>query len=129
MVRAGMEFEDANIAAAFAAFQAEVRTGLMGLRARILAVALAEGIPVEETLRWGQPAYLAPKGSTIRLGAPKTGGFALYTHCQTTLMSDFRALCPALSFEGNRAVHFAGGEAPPAAIDMLIRAALTYHQA
>jgi len=127
MVRAGMEFEDANVAAVFAAFPAEVRAGLMGLRARIMAVALAEGISLEEALRWGQPAYLAPKGSTIRLGVPKSGGFALYTHCQTALMSDFRTLCPALSFEGNRAVHFSVGDVPPEAIDMLIRAALTYH--
>ena len=129
MVGAGMDFEDANVAAAFEAFPAEVGAGLMGLRARILAVALAEGIPVEEALRWGQPAYLAPKGSTIRLGAPKTGGFAIYTHCQTTLMSDFKAICPDLNFEGNRAVHFAAAEEPPKAIDLLIHAALTYHQA
>jgi len=123
-----MEFEDANVAAAYAAFPAEVRAGLMALRARVLAVAAAEGIPVEEALRWGQPAYLAPKGSTIRLGVPKTGGYAIYTHCQTTLMNDFRALCPELRFEGNRAVHFTAKETPPAALDMLIRAALTYHQ-
>ncbi len=129
MVGEGMDFENANVAAAFEAFPAEVRAGLMGLRARILAVALAEGIPVEEALRWGQPAYLAPKGSTIRLGAPKTGGFAIYTHCQTTLMSGFKAICPDLNFEGNRAVHFAAAEEPPQAIDLLIHAALTYHQA
>ncbi len=124
-----MDIEDANVVAAYAAFPDGERVGLMALRARILAVALGEGIAVEEALRWGQPAYLAPKGSTIRLGGPKSGGYAIYTHCQTTLMSDFRAICPDFRFEGNRAVHFAVGETPPAAIDMLIRAALTYHQA
>ena len=124
-----MDIEDENVAAAYAEFSEGERAGLMALRARILAVALAEGVAVEEALRWGQPAYLAAKGSTIRLGVPKTGGVAIYTHCQTTLISDFRALCPDLCFEGNRAVHFTVGEAPPAAIDMLIRAALTYHQA
>ncbi len=124
-----MDIENANVAAAFAAFPAEVRAGLLGLRARIFGIALAENIPLEEALRWGQPAYLAPKGSTIRLGVPKTGGFAIYTHCQSSLMSDFRALCPDLNFEGNRAVHFLAGETPPEAIDMLIRAALTYHTA
>mgnify|MGYP000592624135 CR=1 FL=1 len=42
-------------------------------------------------LRWGQPAYLAPKGSTLRVGIPKSGGaFALFAHCQTTLIADFR---------------------------------------
>jgi hypothetical protein len=124
-----MDIKDANVAAAYAAFPDGERAGLMALRARILAVALTERIAVEEALRWGQPAYLAAKGSTIRLGVPKTGGFAIYTHCQTTLMSDFRALCPDLCFEGNRAVHFAVAETPPVAIDMLIRAAFTYHQA
>jgi len=124
-----MDIEDANVAAVFEAFPVELRAGLLGLRARIKAVALAEGIELEEALRWGQPAYLAAKGSTIRLGAPKSGGFAIYTHCQTSLMSDFKAICPELSFEGNRAVHFAADETPTEAIDFLIRAALTYHSA
>ena len=124
-----MDIEDVNVAAAYAAFPEAERAGLLALRARILAIAAADEIALEEALRWGQPAYLASKGSTIRLGVPKTGGVAIYTHCQTTLISDFRALCPDLRFEGNRAVHFATGEAPPKAIDMLIRAALTYHHA
>ncbi len=129
MLGMGMDFEDANVAAAFAAFPEDVRAGLLALRAQILAVALAEGIPLEESLRWGQPAYLAQKGSTIRLGVPKTGGYAIYTHCQTTLMRDFREICPELRFEGNRAVHFAAGDTAPEAIDLLIRTALTYHMA
>ena len=124
-----MDTKDANVAAAFAAMPKAERAGLLELRARIFAVALAEGIALEEALRWGQPAYLAPKGSTIRLGLPKTGGFALYTHCQSSLMSDFKAICPDLRFEGNRAVHFKTDEAPPKALDLLIRAALTYHTA
>lgn len=123
-----MDIVDANVAAAFSAFPEDVQAGLLGLRARIMAVALAEGIELEEALRWGQPAYLAAKGSTIRLGVPKTGGFAIYTHCQTSLMSDFKAICPELNFEGNRAVHFVVAEAPPEAIDLLIHAALTYHR-
>jgi hypothetical protein len=122
-----MIVKDTNVAKVFDAFPPDVRAGLLGLRARILAVAKREGIALKEALRWGQPAYLAPKGSTIRLGVPKSGGYAIYTHCQTTLINDFRAICPELCFEGNRAVRFEAGVAPPAAIDMLIRAALTYH--
>ncbi len=128
MVTELMDIEDANVAAVFAGFPAEVRAGLLGLRARIFAVANGEQIELEEALRWGQPAYLAEKGSAIRLGAPKTGGFAIYTHCQTSLMPDFKAACPELNFENNRAVHFAVGEEPPNAIDMLIKAALIYHR-
>ena len=120
---------DDEIVAVFNRFPDVERKGLLALRGRILAVANAEGIALDESLRWGQPAYLAAKGSTIRLGVPKTGGYAIYTHCQSTLMSDFRAVCPGLNFEGNRAVHFAADESPPDAIDLLIKAALTYHMA
>ena len=122
-----MDIKDPNVEAVFAAMPKAERAGLWHLRARIFAVAMADGIALEEALRWGQPAYLAAKGSTIRLGLPKTGGFAIYTHCQSSLMSDFKAMCPDLDFEGNRAVHFKAGETPPKSIDMLIRAALTYH--
>lgn len=124
-----MEQMDDSIAAAFTRFPEDVRAPLQHLRARIFAVAQAAGISLEEALRWGQPAYLAPKGSTIRLGVPKTGGYALFTHCQSSLMADFRAVCPELQYDGNRAVHFSANETPPAAIDLLIKAALTYHMA
>ncbi|MCF6273876.1 MAG: DUF1801 domain-containing protein [Rhodobacteraceae bacterium] len=120
---------DDNVAKAFSKYPDGAREGLLTLRGRIFAVAKTEGIVLEEALRRGQPAYLAPKGSTIRLGVPKTGGFALYTHCQTALMSDFKVLCPGLCYEGNRAVRFSTHESPPEAIDLLIRAALTYHMA
>ena len=122
-----MEFEDESVAAVFAEFPADVRAGLLALRARIFALAAREGIEIEEGLRWGQPAYLAPKGSTIRLGVPKIGGFALFTHCQSSLMKDLRAICPGLDFEGNRAVQFEPGAALPEALDLLILGALTYH--
>ena len=122
-----MTFQSDNVAAVFGGFPTAERAGLLALRARILAIAARDNIPVEETLKWGQPAYLAPKGSTIRLGMPKTGGFALYTHCQTSLMQDFRGLCPDLVFDGNRAVHFTKGEPIPEALDLLILRALTYH--
>lgn len=69
-----MDIEDVNVAAVYAGFPEAERAGLLALRARILAIVAAEGIALEEALRWGQPAYLAPKGSTIRLGVPKTGG-------------------------------------------------------
>ncbi len=123
------EFAQEAVRAVFDRFPANARAGLLALRARIFAVAAQEGIALQEELRWGQPAYLAPKGSTLRLGVPKSGGFAIYTHCQTTLMADFREVSPALNFEGNRAVHFACDETPPKALDFLILRALTYHMA
>lgn len=126
-----MDFEDEAVAAVFAGFPTVERAGLMALRARIFTVAEAEAVgPLEEVLRWGQPAYLTKRkaGSTIRLGVLKAGGYAIYTHCQTSIISDFRVVAPDLDFEGNRAVRFEAGAAPPLdALDFLIRRALTYH--
>ena len=87
---------------------------------------------IEETLKWGQPAYLTPdskSGTTIRLGVPKSGGFALFVHCQTTLMSEFQTLFPdGFTYEGNRAIHFTDGQdLPHDTLRLLIKSALTYH--
>ncbi|MDG1211724.1 MAG: DUF1801 domain-containing protein [Paracoccaceae bacterium] len=106
----------------------------MEIRDLIFDVANAtEGIgALQETLKWGQPSYLKPEtksGSTIRLGVPKDGGVALYAHCQTTIISDFRGLFPdEFSYEGNCAVRFAeGDDIKPDALSLLIKSALTYH--
>jgi hypothetical protein len=60
---------------------------------------------------------------------PKTGGFALYVHCQTSLIPDFRALFPGeLTYEGNRAIRFeTGTDTSDTPIALLIANALTYH--
>jgi hypothetical protein len=115
--------------AALDAAPPEARAGLLALRALILDTAAAHGIPVAENLRWGQPAYLAPKGSTIRIGIPRAAGFALFVHCQTTLIAEFRAGPVAgHRFDGSRAVLFDDqAEIDPAALGFQIRRALTYH--
>jgi hypothetical protein len=126
-------FADPAVAAKFADFPAPARAGLMALRQMIFDIAAdTPGVgPVHETLKWGQPSYLTPttkSGSTIRLGIPKQGGFAVYTHCQTTLMADFQSIAPGdLTFDGTRGVLFADTQSPPDAIALLIRNALTYH--
>jgi hypothetical protein len=89
---------------------------------------------IEETLKWGEPAYLTSEtgsGSTIRLAwhqkTPNQCG--IYFNCQTTLVPHFRAIFPdELNFEGNRAIVFGINDAIP--IDRLqfcVFAALTYH--
>lgn len=88
---------------------------------------------IEEALRWRQPAYLTPEtrsGSTIRLGASRPGKVAIYAHCRTTLIADFRTHFPdGLEFEGNRAVHLPVADPIPVErLAHLVRAALTYHQ-
>ena len=127
-------FTDPNVAAVFAALSAQTRNRLIELRALIFDVAAeTDGVgELQETLKWGQPAYLTPEtksGSTLRLGIPKQGGVAIYAHCQTTIISNFEGLFPGeFDIEGNRAVRFAeDAELPIEQLGFLIRYALTYH--
>jgi len=128
-----IKFQNPDVEKTFAGFPQPERRALLQIRAQVFAIAsqIPKVGPLDEDLRWGQPAYLTPiskSGSTLRLGVLKTGGFAVFTHCQTTIMSDLRMIAPELDFEGNRAVLFAADEIPPMEkLDMLIRRALTYH--
>ncbi len=68
---------------------------------------------IDETLKWGQPAYLthqSKSGTTLRLGVPAPKKIALFVHCQTTLISEFQALFPdEFTYDGNRAIIFQDG--------------------
>lgn len=98
------------------------------MAARDLIFDCAGDIPVEECLKWGQPSYVAPKGSTLRLGVNKAGKPAIFAHCQSTIVSDFAATSGKdFEIEGNRAVLL--GEFTPADQDKLralIHHGLTY---
>jgi hypothetical protein len=117
-----------------AAIDAPYRPAIMALRDLILDVAAKTPAigPIEETLKWGQPAFLpntTKSGTTIRLGLPKTGGFAIYVHCQTSLIADFQTHFPReFSYEGNRAILFSDMESiKPDLLRLFIHNALTYH--
>ncbi len=134
MAASHLPFQDPQVAAAFAAFPDAERADLLLLRDLIFDVAArTPGVGrIKETLKWGQPAYLTPEsksGTSLRLGMPKTGGFALYVHCQTSLIPNFCALSPGeLAYEGNRAIRFeTGTDTSDTPITLLIANALTYH--
>ena len=112
----------------------DARAGVLELRRLIFDV--AHGLPgvgpLEETLKWGQPAYLPRKprtGSTLRLGLHKMASFALFAHCQTTIISDYAQAFPAWDkLDGNRAVLFdRPAQIEPERLSHLVRHALTYH--
>jgi hypothetical protein len=122
-----------DVAAAFAKFPDDVRTRLLDVRALIYQTAHeTQGVgDIVETLKWAQPSYetVRPKsGTPIRLGVAKDQRPALFVHCQTTLIAEFRDLYEnVFDFEGNRALVF--GADPGAnrdALAMCIRRALTY---
>lgn len=131
------EFADRHVEQAFGAFDQPARDRLMRIRDLIFATAASTpGVGrVEETLKWGQPAYLTPEtnaGSTIRLGVPKSAGHdcALFVHCQSSLVEQFEAHYPGLfAFEGTRALLFKAEEPiPDEALSHCIAMALTYHR-
>ena len=110
-----------------------VRAGVMALRKLIYEVAttLPQIGTLNEVLRWGQPAYLTGQraGSTLRLGPHKDASFAIFAHCQTTIIASYAQAFPGWDrIDGNRAVLFDDvGQIEPDRLAHLIRHALTYH--
>lgn len=110
----------------------------LALRLRELVLDTAAATPgvgrLTEALRWGQPSYLTAatgSGSTVRLDAVPGSAtqVALYFHCQTGLIAEFRTRYAALfQFSGNRALVFHVDDAvPDAALRHCVSLALTYH--
>ncbi|MEM7132036.1 MAG: DUF1801 domain-containing protein [Chloroflexota bacterium] len=131
------EFASEDVRQAFLDFPLEISPKLMALRNLILETAAnIEGVgPIEETLKWGQPAYLTSQsksGSTIRLGWKDAAEpqYAMYFICNTNLVERFRLMFPeGLHFEGNRAIVFNQGDTLPIEkLSECIAAALTYHR-
>lgn len=128
-------FADEAVAKVFEGFPEAERATLLSLRALIFEVATeTPGVgDLHETLKWGQPSYLTNEtksGTTIRLGLAKSGSTGIFTHCQTSVISDFLELAPGdIKADGNRGILFASDEMPDKALmTLLIRRALTYHQ-
>lgn len=90
--------------------------------------------PLEETLKWGEPAFLTnatKAGTTVRINRHNKDDsqYAMYVHCQTDLLDRYRQLySDKLTFDGNRAVVFNVGKSLPGdAVKHCIAMALTYH--
>jgi hypothetical protein len=114
----------------------EMRKALMDLRRIILATAestLGVG-PIEEALRWGQLSFLTTQsksGSTIRIDALRNdpSKYAVYVHCQSGLIDDFRNRYPTqMTYVDQRSIEFTLGKPlPMAELCHCISLALTYH--
>jgi hypothetical protein len=129
-------FKNAAVASRFEAYPPKIRRKLIALRRMIFDTAAStQGVgKLEETLRWGEPAYITAEsrsGSTIRIDwkKAKPTQYAMYFNCQTSLIDTFRSLFPSdFKFEGNRALIFEQDDAVPVkALKFCIAASLTYH--
>ena len=130
--------EPADVATVFASYPEAVRSRLFGLRQLILDTAEeTNGVgAIEETLKWGQPAYLTSEtgsGSTIRIAPtePASGhDYAMYFICHTDLVQTFeRMFGHVFTYGRNRALLFnVSDEIPEAQLRECVAMALTYHQ-
>lgn len=101
------------------------------LRIVILAVAEQLEKPVEESLKWGEPAWLVLGGSTVRVQwSTKTpDALALHFNCKSQLVETFREIYrEELRYEGNRTVWLPLDKALPIPIlQHCVSLAFRYH--
>ncbi len=119
----------------FDAYPSVPRKRLLALRELVFRVAGAtHGVgKIEESLKWGEPTYTTRNkaGSPFRMdwkdNAPNQ--YAMYFHCQTSLVEMFKTLFPKdFGFDGNRALILPLSDTlPQDELAICIAAALTYH--
>ena len=117
----------------FQSYPESVKEKMLNLRELVLQVveALPHIATVEETLKWGEPSYLAKKGSTLRMDWKEKipNQYALYFKCTSLLVPTFkRVFGDMFQYEGNRAIVFQLNDViPELELKQCIAAALTYH--
>jgi len=117
----------------FDTYPKDVNQLLMQLRTLILTVAKEDGINnIEESLKWGEPAYRAKAGSTIRFDwkSNHPRQIFIFFNCKTILIETIKEVYGDLfSYEGNRAIVLQREEDIPwTELKHCISMALRYHQ-
>lgn len=125
------------VEAVFNSYPLEAKERLLFLRRLIFDTAASiEGIgDIEETLKWGEPSYLASEsksGSTIRIAwkESKKEQYSMFFKCTTNLIPAFKEKYPhCFKFSGNRSMDFhMNDEVPTTELKRCIALALTYHR-
>ena len=130
-------FRNPAVAEDFNAYPPAMRTKILALRTLVFEIAAAtEGVgEIEETLKWGEPAYITSEsksGSTIRIGWKKSAPlqYCMYFICTTDLVQTFKTIFPSdFTYEGNRALVFNEHQKVPMdSLAVCVAAALTYQR-
>ncbi|MDT0645425.1 DUF1801 domain-containing protein [Zunongwangia sp. F260] len=117
----------------FANYPDSVREKLQFLRSLIIETAEeTKGVTeLEETLKWGEPAFVTKYGSTFRIDwKEKTPNqYAVYFQCTSRLVDSFRMIFDQkFRYEGSRAIVFhLDQKIPVHELKECIKASLTYH--
>jgi hypothetical protein len=128
------EIIDTAVTDKYNSFPEPIREKMLMLRALIYEVAVENSKvgKLQECLKWGEPAYLAPGGSAIRVNwkAASPNQFFMYFNCKTSLVDTFRELYgDTFSFQGNRAIVFTmQDEIPLIQLKHCIAMSLNYHR-
>lgn len=117
----------------FVSYPENARTQLMRIRNLIFEAAEDSELgEITETLKWGEPSYLAREGSTVRIDWKQKCPHQLfvYFHCKTRLVDTFREVYRGVfNFEGNRAIVLPiSGELPLKELKHCISMSLQYHE-
>ncbi len=124
---------DNRVPEKFQSFPSHILPKVNHLRSLILQKAedLEQVDELEETLKWGEPSYIAKKGSTIRIDwkAKSPDQYAMYFKCTSKLVETFRSVYgDTFRYEKNRAILFnLDDEIPEHELKQCIGAALQYH--
>lgn len=116
----------------FTSYPEDIRGGLLDLRDLIRAAAdnLGQLDALEETLKWGEPSYILPGGTTLRIDwkAKTPDHYYMFFHCQTRLVDSFKERYGELfAYQGNRALVFHKSDVlPTESLHQCILAALQY---
>lgn len=124
--------QDSRVPIKFDSYPTEIKPKMEYLRKLILEV--AEDIKLthlEETLKWGEPSYIAKKGSTLRMDwkAKTPDQYAMYFKCTSKLVFTFKEVYGDLfNYETTRAIVFKLDDHVPAKeLKQCMQAAMSYH--
>lgn len=124
---------DPRVEVVFANYPDFVRNKMQFLRGLVVETAEeTEGISkLEETLKWGEPSFIAKNGSTLRMDWKERAPhyYAMYFQCNSRLVDTFRLVFGnKFQYDGNRAIVFQlDQEICIEELKACIKATLTYH--
>ena len=109
---------DPRVEIVFANYPDFVRDKMQFLRDLVLETAeeIKEISKLEETLKWGEPSFLAKNGSTLRMDWKEKSPdqYSMYFKCTSRLVDTFRLIFDnKFHFEGGREIVFQLNEKVP----------------
>lgn len=125
---------NSKVGSAFDSYPSAVRKKMKALRKLIIETAreIEDVEQLEETLKWGEPSYLAKYGSTIRIDWKESSPsqYAIYFKCTSKLVPTFKKIFKnTFSFQENRGIIFQmNDEIPKKQLKKCIKTALQYHK-